>query len=192
MLRMDHSDSHPLHQRRKKRKRPERGIVWLSYLPTSLTSPLSFSLPKCTQTHLNQTKVRADQRWHKTGSERNEDSLITMAAEFGSPQPLSILPFITTYKLGTSFLITICLTASAVFNRHSLTGIQISVILQNESSAVFFFSSICARSAVIVKHAHNHNCPPAKNISIHYLMWMQSKVSTQSIDVSSLLEQTWR
>lgn len=99
---MDHSDSHPLHQRRKKWKRPERDTIWLSYLVTSLTSPLSLSpwQNAHTQTHLNPAKVRADQQWHKTWSERNEDSEITKTAEFGLPQPHSILPFITTNKPG--------------------------------------------------------------------------------------------
>lgn len=85
MLRMDHSDSHPLHQRRKKRKWPERDMPLLSYLPTSLTSPLYLS--PCqnqnarTQTCLNPAKFREDQQWHKTESERNEDSVITKAAD---------------------------------------------------------------------------------------------------------------
>ncbi len=74
-----------------------------------------------THKHLNPSKVRADQKWRKTGSERNEDSIITKAAEFGLPKPLSILPFITTNKPGTSFLITIFLTASAIFNRHAVS-----------------------------------------------------------------------
>ncbi len=74
-----------------------------------------------THKHLNPSKVRADQKCRKTGSERNEDSIITKAAEFGLPKPLSILPFITTNKPGTSFLITIFIAASAIFNRHAVS-----------------------------------------------------------------------
>lgn len=83
MLRMDHSDSHPLHQRRKKRKWPERDTALQLFTNISHFTPLSFSLPKCThtQTRLNPENFRGDQQWHKTGSERKEDSVITKAAD---------------------------------------------------------------------------------------------------------------
>lgn len=91
MLRMDHSDSHPLHQRRKKRKRPERDMALLKlFTNISHFTPLSFSLPKCThtQTRLNPANFRGDQQWLKTGSERKEDSVITKAADLAPFNPV--------------------------------------------------------------------------------------------------------
>lgn len=114
----------------------ERHGITQLFTNISHFTPLSFSLPKCThtQTRLNPANFRGDQQWHKTGSERKEDSVITKAAD--------LAPFNPVIYYHKQALITIWITASAIFNRHSLAAIQISVILQNKSSGFLLLVSV--------------------------------------------------
>lgn len=61
----------------------ERHGITVIYQHLSL-HPSVFLLAKMhthTQTRLNPEKFRGDQQWHKNGSERKEDSVITKAAD---------------------------------------------------------------------------------------------------------------